>query len=179
MCYALFSLSVPVLERIVKCNPKIQKPQPGNDSPHGAVSRIDRQRRILHEKRILVPEQPDPRSTANKYSDVHSQHNTQKQLRSLQPAWNPLRRRLRCLPCLHRGFPALSGIASGNRNNRCKNLGPYLKPGNLFRSRLRPGNRLYRRPRLGSRARGKDRRYQFRLLGHSLVTRAVPDFSDP
>ena len=146
-------------DRIVECNPQIQKSQSRHKAPYRAVGRIDRERGELQEKRVLVPEHPGPRRITNRQPDVHPQQHPQKQLGPLQPPRNPLR-------------PVLS--------RRCPRRSP--SPGRKFRPSPIPGTGREPRPRLLSRARGQRRRYHFRLLGHSLVSlgRApIPAASQP
>ena len=137
-------------DRIVECNPQIQKSQSRHKAPYRTVGRIDRERGELQEKRVLVPEHLGPRCVADRQPDVHSQHHPQKQLGSLQPPRYPVR------PMLFL---------------RC----PQTRPCRSFSPSPSPGVGCEPRPRLRSQARGQRRRYQFRLLGHSLVSRAIPD----
>ena len=136
----------------MKRNPQIQKPQSRDDAPHRPVGGIDRERGKLQKKRVPVPEKPGPRRITNRQPDIHPQQHPQKQLGPLQPPRNPLRRMPRAL-----------------------RIAP--SPSRVPRNRLIPVSRHEpsRRPRQWSRARGKRRRCQFRLLGHSLATRAAPD----
>jgi hypothetical protein len=79
-----------MLERVMERNPQVQEPEAGDDASDGAIGSIDGERRVLHEKRILIPKEPGPWRVTDGQADVHAQHDAQKQFGPLKPSWNTL-----------------------------------------------------------------------------------------
>jgi hypothetical protein len=79
-----------MLERVMEGNPQVQEPQAGYDASDCAIGSIDGERRVLHEKRILIPKKPGPWRVTDGQADVHAQHDAQKQFGPLKPSRNAL-----------------------------------------------------------------------------------------
>jgi hypothetical protein len=89
------ALPVPVTNRVLERDPKIQQAQTRYDAPDRSISSIDPKRGEAEKEGILIPEHVRPGSIAHGDADIHAQEHAKKQLAALQPA----RDALRSMPC--------------------------------------------------------------------------------